>query len=68
MCMKYEDKYSQCSDHLTLGSEMLDNNTELDIIKIIENWLGAEIDRDKADRDIRDLLDTWHENKIMKPL
>jgi len=62
-----EDSYVQCADFLTWGSETFDDGHKLDIIADIEEWMEAVIDRPKAERDIHKLLDSWHEQGIMKP-
>jgi len=67
MCMKHENKYDRCADFIGLAYPIDEWSDKKYLIEIIEDLLGAEIDRKKAERSFLDLLDSWHENGIMKP-
>jgi len=67
MCMKHEDKYKGCADWVGIAYPIHENSDGEYLIPSIEDLMGAEIDREKAEQEFLDLLDSWHERGIMKP-
>ena len=68
MCMtKYENKYKRCADFIGIAYPIDEWTDKKFLIEIIEDLLGAKIDKSKAERSFLDLLDSWHEQGIMKP-
>jgi hypothetical protein len=82
MCMKYEEEYEACADWMFTGQVArvihIKESAEIDGVlythcnesplDIIEHCMGATIvDKERARRDILDMLDKWHKDGIMIP-
>ena len=77
MCWKYEDLYpGQCTDHMfwrngsvyILSSPGTDPQIKsLGVLESLEDFIGAEIDLEKARPDFEEMMTKLHEKEIMKP-
>ena len=68
MCMKPEnEKFYRCADHLFFGTEKHEDGHKLNLLADVEDYMEATIQKDIAEREFKELLDSWHERGIMKP-
>jgi len=65
--MKFEKEYNKCVDYIFNGIEKHEDSDPYDILKDVEDVMEASINRNVAELEMKNLLDSWHERKIMTP-